>query len=118
MAAIMTLPWSNFRGHSHWDEVHWIPFVSSGINPRDIVLNVLAFLPYGLLLASDRFRGRSVSLFGVVGVAALFSATGEFYQVFCHNRFPSTTDIVSNTLGAYCGFVIHAIRSRTSPNTH
>ena len=105
----MTLPWSNFQETPQWAKVHWIPFVSSGINVRDIVLNVAAFLPFGFLVASERCAVRPTSSFWVIGAAALFSAAGELSQLFNHSRFPSTTDIVSNTAGAYGGFILHSL---------
>ena len=39
----------------------------------------------------------------IVGVAILLSLAVELFQVYCHGRLPTTTDIISNALGAYLG---------------
>ena len=38
--------------------------------------------------------------------AALLSVSCEFYQVFNHSRFPSMTDVTSNTAGGMIGVLI------------
>ena len=44
------MPWSDFKGHSHWGLVRWIPFGDHRLALSEIVGNVALFLPFGLLL--------------------------------------------------------------------
>ena len=123
VVAATTMPWSSYYvGHSHWAQVEWVPF-SRLVRPDDMVLNVLLFVPLGFSLylcgaagggqkspagdeAADgaasarRVRGR---VLGVVIGAILLSTAVEFFQVYCHGRLPTTTDIISNALGAFFG---------------
>jgi len=101
---LTVLPLSNFVGHSHWDLVTWIPYSEHHLAIEDIVGNIALFLPFGFFLSrslptSSRNR---VSLLAVV-MAAVLSTAVEFFQVYCHNRNPSTTDICNNALGAGLG---------------
>ena len=93
-------PWYGLRDHSHWAAVRWIPFVSPPIRLRDILPNIVFYVPFGYLFV--RGTGRSVIWKAVVG-AFLLSAATEFSQVYSHGRFPSTTDLVCNTAGAWLG---------------
>jgi glycopeptide antibiotics resistance protein len=38
--------------------------------------------------------------------AVALSTSVEFFQVYCHNRHPSTTDIGTNLLGAVFGVML------------
>jgi glycopeptide antibiotics resistance protein len=102
--AITTLPVEYFVGHAHWDMVRWIPFYDHPIAPFDMIANMALFVPFGYLLERAwSFRsGRHAWLLTLLFAGAI-SAAVEFYQVFCHNRIPSTTDIVTNVLGAISG---------------
>ena len=112
MTGIMTFPWSDFQGHSHWARVNWAPFLGSADNLWDVLLNIAVFLPFGFLLAQGRSPSRTTALVGVLGASLVLSAAGEFYQVFCHTRFPSATDVLSSIMGAYGGWVLHTVRGR------
>jgi VanZ family protein len=79
---------------------------------KDIVLNVILFLPFGALLFLHRAKGiaasRSVlapTLFGM-----LFSVVIETTQCFLPTRTPSLVDVCTNTFGALLG----AIAARTA----
>jgi glycopeptide antibiotics resistance protein len=93
-------PWYGFRDHSHWARVQWIPFVSPPIRITDIVLNTLFYVPFGLMYVR---RSRSGSVWKAVAAGALLSLATEVTQVYSHGRFPSTTDLICNTAGAYIG---------------
>lgn len=94
--AAATLPWADFQGHSHWLKVGWVPFASP-VRIRDVLLNVALFVPFGVAAAASVSRRRLVT---AAGLAAVLSLSGEYLQVYSHNRFPSATDVVCNVLGA------------------
>lgn len=101
------LPVENFVGHAHWDKVRWIPLYNHPSVLFDIVANVALFVPFGYLLKrvlSGR-SGRQTWILTFL-LAGGISTSIEFYQVYCHNRFPSTTDIGSNLFGAIIGVLI------------
>ena len=119
IVAATTMPWSAYYvGHSHWAQVEWVPF-SRLLRPDDFLLNVLLFLPFGFsfhlctVAGSDRPRPSTGSasnrrarsqrqrVLGAVVAAMLLSTSVELFQVYCHGRLPTTTDILSNTIGAF-----------------
>jgi glycopeptide antibiotics resistance protein len=107
IAMIGTFPLTNFVGHSHWEYVQWLPTADSFRSRRflfDIVANVALFVPLGYLLdRSLSARTPRRSLFLAAGVAGLLSMSMEWFQVYCHNRHPSLTDVASNVTGSLIG---------------
>lgn len=99
IALVTVRPWSGFVGHSHWQLVEWVPFTVV-FSPRDIVANTLLFVPFGFAFGWHR---RRPPIRRAVVTAALFSMSVELYQVYCHNHFPTTADVLTNTLGAWIG---------------
>ena len=107
------LPLRNFVGHAHWEYIKWIPIptVEDLRSPKylldissDIVGNALLFLPLGyflrrLLTSSSLLR----QLFIAAGIGGMLSLSIELYQVYCHNRFPSIFDIITNVTGTLIG---------------
>lgn len=104
---LTTTPWSDFQGHAHWDHVHWIPFheksLMSSRFQADLVGNALLFLPFGLWYAWARSVGRRRCLGEAVLFAFILSASVELFQVYMHNRIPSTTDVTMNVAGTLAG---------------
>jgi len=100
-------PPSTFVGHSHWDQVEWIPFTHA-LHPLDILLNVLLFTPFGAAFVSGHRRAPIVP---AVLAAALLSLSVETVQVYCHGHFPTMTDVLSNVTGAWLGARLAARRS-------
>jgi glycopeptide antibiotics resistance protein len=47
------------------------------------------------------------------GIGIALSLSIELYQVYCHNRFPSIFDVITNLAGAVLG-VLFALFSRKS----
>jgi glycopeptide antibiotics resistance protein len=90
--------------------IEWIPFSrpcpTHGLFcPRDTGLNVAMFIPWGAL-AALAFEGRGGVLRRVVRAGVLGFALSlliETTQYFIPARFPSTTDLLLNTLGAGLG---------------
>ncbi len=103
-------PWSRFVGHSHWELVEWVPF-SRGVWRFDIIANIALFVPFGATVAWRR-SGRVVVL--VILAGALLSIAIELYQVYCHGRFATMTDVLTNTCGAALGASLAARRSSFS----
>ena len=97
LIALIVLPWGDFQGHTHWSNVGWIPFVSQPVRLRDIVANVLLFMPFGAATALN--ARRSPLMVTTLGGATL-SLLAEAAQLYSHTRFPSATDVVTNTVGA------------------
>lgn len=105
-----TFPLTNFVGHSHWEYVLWLPTADNFRSRRflfDIVANMALFLPLGYLLDRSFYTTTICrSLFLAAGVAGLLSLSMEWFQVYCHNRHPSTTDVVSNITGSLIGVLL------------
>jgi len=78
------------------------PFYMTG---ADIVLNVLAYFPLGLLLTlilMDRMPGSTAAVLGVLaGTATSFVL--ELSQGYLPSRIPSNVDLLSNAAGAVLG---------------
>jgi glycopeptide antibiotics resistance protein len=120
------LPLSNFVGHSHWEYIKWVPIptVEDLRSPKylldissDIVGNTLLFLPLGyvlrrLLTSSSPIR----QLLIAAGIGITLSLSIELYQVYCHNRFPSIFDVITNVAGALIGVRVPLFsRKKASP---
>jgi len=100
-------PLSNFVGHPHWDAIRWIPFrdVSWSANSLiDVAGNTAWFMIAGYLCYFIRpckdADSPCRSIATVIAIAAIASLTLELFQVFCHNRVPSMTDVACNVI---CG---------------
>ena len=111
-------PLSNFVGHPHWDAIRWIPFQDFSLTLNtlvDVIGNIVWFLVFGYLLQYWREKDSSLlrTITTTVLIASGVSLTLEFFQVFCHNRTPSMTDVVCNAIGASLGAYL-AKRHRAS----
>ena len=104
IVGLTTMPWSNYVGHSHWSQVRWIPFYDHPLAFSDLCSNVILFVPFGLCLgrALSSWRRKTAWALTLL-LSATISTSAEFFQVYCHNRTPSTTDICTNVLGAMVG---------------
>jgi glycopeptide antibiotics resistance protein len=112
------LPLSNFVGHSHWEYIKWLPTSDDLRSPKyvldigtDLIGNTILFLPLGFLLS--RFLMPlpwSTQLMAVAGIAGVLSGSIEWYQVYCHYRFPSIFDIITNVAGAGAGLHLSVTR--------
>jgi glycopeptide antibiotics resistance protein len=117
IALALSWPWKNFVGHAHWAKVQWIPFGERPLSGLDIAANVVLFVPFGYACARWRPAKRTRAIAEAALWALLLSAAGEFFQVFCHNRFPSLTDVCTNCAGATMGAVLGRLRlSRLARN--
>ena len=90
-----------------------LPFTSGWrADKKDIVRNVILFLPFGALLFLHRAKGiaASRSVLSPTVLCMLFSVSIETTQCFLPTRTGSLVDVCSNTLGALLG----AVAARTS----
>jgi glycopeptide antibiotics resistance protein len=96
---LVCLPWPGMapQADSH---VQFVPFAGAADRPRDIIANILLFLPLGYLFARSHPR-RGYVLLSVT--AAAISLTAESLQILSPARYPSATDVVVNTAGAVLG---------------
>ena len=78
------------------------------VDPADVAANVLLFLPLGFLFRTTTRPPEGVGHAGTVVAACLTSATFEALQLFLPGRFASPVDVLSNTLGAWLGSMLHA----------
>src|SRR5208283_3025779 len=70
----------------------------------DIVVNVLAYAPFGFLVALiGTRRGPAARLATAIGAGALLSFAMESTQMFLPMRDASNVDLLSNSLGATLG---------------
>lgn len=118
IALVGTVPFANFVGHSHWEYIQWLPTAHDFRSPHflfDIVANMAIFLPLGYLLDGSRSTTTARrSLFLAAGAAGLLSLSIEWFQVYCHNRNPSPTDVVSNVTGSLIGAFLSLYRQKTA----
>jgi len=120
---VCILPLKNFVGHSHWEYVKWLPTGADLRSPgylldigSDLVGNTLLFFPLGYFLSrllNCSRPARQMLLAGAIG--GVLSLTIEFYQVYCHSRFPSIFDVITNVTGVLLGVRIG--RSRKEETT-
>ena len=108
LAVVPIFPLSNFVGHPHWDQIRWIPFQNFSLSwstVLDVIGNTLWFVVFGYLLHYqlhwDSHRRWTIATITAIAGAVSFSA--ELFQVFCHNRISSMTDVMCNVLGAGLG---------------
>lgn len=117
------LPLSNFVGHPHWEYIKWLPTAEELRSPTyildifvDTVANTALFFPLGyflsrLLTASSPSRPWLLA----VGIGSTLSLGIEFYQVYCHSRFPSIFDVVTNVTGTLIGVRVSLSRKTALP---
>jgi glycopeptide antibiotics resistance protein len=106
LAWVISLPWRGFTIVPQWSRVHWIPFTDPADRPRDFVLNILFFVPFGASL------GRRHRWYAVALAAALVSLSAEATQLFGTVRYPSATDVTAAVVGATAGALLVRLAHR------
>ena len=95
------------------------PDWSAHLSRPDVVTNILAYIPFGLLLARWTNRDstvRAIALATLLG--GLLSFSMEFLQQFLPSRVASLSDLLGNTLGTVIGAVLAGVtRSGSLPWT-
>jgi VanZ family protein len=74
----------------------------------DVLINIAGFVPLGLILSVyfSLTRLRSAAVLYAALVGASLSFTVEVLQFYIPRRMSGTTDIITNTLGAFLGAVL------------
>ena len=111
LIVVVVVPWGRLQALAHWERIAWIPFVSWPVVLRDVIANVLFYVPYGIVAREEVAETRN-SILLVTGSAFLLSVATEFTQVFSVSRFPSMTDVVCNVTGALIGATWATITNR------
>jgi len=93
------VPWNSFQATPSFRRVELIPFAITGAQTQ--VLNLLAFVPLGMLGVRLGWRPGKILLVG-----AGLSGITEVMQLFSTTRYPSTTDFILNMAGALVGMTI------------
>lgn len=86
-------------------EETWNPYRIWG----DMVLNVLAFIPFGFMLSELLCRRVGIGMMIAISLAAVFSfSLGiEVLQSFLPKRWSTFTDVATNTIGGLLGIALH-----------
>ena len=99
---IISGPWFGLVRQPQWQHVNWIPFADRADKPRDLLQNVLLFVPFGWSYGSRRTK--RTALAGALALAFAISAVAESTQLFSMERYPSATDVLTALLGTALGF--------------
>ena len=75
---------------------------------REILANIIAFIPIGFLIGSLFSDKRDSFCFAII-LGALFSLTIELLQFILMRGTPETDDIINNSLGSIMGWAIFRI---------
>lgn len=105
-------PLHNFVGHAHWEIIQWTIPANQWSARRfyfDVVVNVILFIPLGLLLTRLSNPSTAQSRRRTLGTGLILSVGIEGFQIFCHNRHPSLYDILTNVTGTWIGIRASAL---------
>jgi len=103
----ISTPWVGFTTTPQWHRVHLVPLSDPADKPRDVIANVLLFVPFGYSAAGRRGT-RSGFLFAL-GAAAAVSISAEASQLFSTQRYPSATDVAAAVVGSAIGAAFRKI---------
>src|SRR3954470_5650166 len=77
----ISFPWSGRTSRPQWNRVHSVPFTDPADRPRDVIANIMLFVPFGFSY------GRRGAWWKAVGIAAIVSVIAEATQLFSTSRF-------------------------------
>jgi len=110
----ISFPWSGRTSRPQWNRVHSVPFTDPADRPRDVIANIILFVPFGFSC------GRRGAWWKAVGIAAVVSVIAETTQLFSTSRFPSATDVTAaiggTAFGALASAVLTGMFSRADEN--
>lgn len=79
---------------------------------QQILLNILFFIPFGVLIPFCIYGSWKRKLASTVITACLLSGTVEFLQLLCKLGFAEFDDVFDNTMGAVIGAVVMLMLGR------
>jgi glycopeptide antibiotics resistance protein len=98
---LVSAPWIGFTPEVQWDRLNLVPFADPKDKPKDLILNVGLFVPFGVSFMKN-YRGRR-RIAATLAAAAAVSICAEAPQLFSTLRHPSTTDVLAAVAGALAG---------------
>ncbi len=109
MPILTRIPFLYFRQYPY-EPMNLIPFfdilTGRGDFLRQVVLNVIMMIPFGLLLPLTNKNNATISK--VIFYAFIVSLSIELLQPF-YGRSSDITDIITNVTGGIIGYVMHLI---------
>ncbi len=96
-----------FKGHippikGLYSSINLIPFYGDSINPLEIILNILIFIPVGIYLELvNNKRDKQNILISIIFIVLL-----ELEEYLLGTGILDITDIFTNTLGIYIGIIL------------
>ena len=95
--------------------VNWIPFHDAAevgrFRQKEMILNVIIFIPLGIWLKMFAFSSRRVLSLGFIS-----SLTLELFQFLFAIGASDTTDLLTNTLGTAVGLCLYALLRKLFPD--
>ena len=98
--------------HYHHRSLNWIPFAAHSIvngNYREMVDNVIIFIPLGLLL---NVNFKAVRFLPKLAFIMVLSLTFEFIQLIFAIGATDITDIITNTFGGFLGLKLYDVSNK------
>lgn len=94
----------------------WIKYERDGLNIKDIIVNVIGFIPFSFFFSAFLFNLKNFSMYGAQFITLLLgggtSLVIELLQFQIPTRTSSLTDLTSNIFGTILGILIfHIARS-------
>lgn len=69
----------------------------------DIFANVFLFIPFGYLSIRTNSRIHKFTVLQIFLLGNVISSTVELFQVYCHNRFSTMTDLCNSIIEVLIG---------------
>jgi glycopeptide antibiotics resistance protein len=101
LVVAVSLPWAGLASEPQWDRLYLLPFSDPEDKPRDLLANVMLFVPFGFSFFTHH-RSRPRLLITLAAAVAL-SICAEAPQLFSTVRNPSATDVTAAVAGALGG---------------
>jgi glycopeptide antibiotics resistance protein len=109
LVVLVSAPWIGFTPEPQWDRLNLLPFSDPDDKPRDVIANVLMFVPFGYSYFKHA-QGRRLA--ATLGMAMLVSVVAEVPQLFSTLRNPSATDVAMALIGASLGAALRRLGER------
>jgi glycopeptide antibiotics resistance protein len=105
----ISFPWKGFTLRPQWSRVHLVPFTDPADRPRDVIANIVLFVPFGYSYV------RRGSWWRAIAIATVISVIAEATQLFSTDRFPSATDVTAGVVGTVLGAIVSLVAGKGRP---